>query len=621
MIVHVTGGKALPKEIVDKIVDRTDGVPLFIEELTKSVVESGLVTEAGDHYAVTGLAAPLAIPTTLHASLMARLDRLASVREVAQIGAVVGREFSHELLSAVAGLPREKLDHALGQLVQSGLVVCRGVAPQEVYAFKHVLVRDAAYAGLLRSRKAHLHAKIASVIEQRFPEIVEAEPETLAHHLTEAGLVKEAVGYWLRAGRNAAARCTNLEAIAHLRRGIETLGQLTEGPTKDGLDLDLQLALGPCLIATQPTSSAAAATFARARELCERLGDPPEHLRVLHWLMVALSLRGELPQGREASVALLGLAEARGDRPAMLNAMRGVGLISLLMGRVVEGREMAERTVKEFDASDEAERVAARAVGQDAGAAGLAVLSWALWLLGHMDTAVARMDAALQRADTVKDPHTQAYVCYYASILHALLGEPAVAYQHSERCFILSEEHGFRQWRSVARAIRDICTTVLEPSSDAIDQVVRGLDEYLHVGYQFGITALFVPLCEALFLRHRFDVALEVIEQGIATCDLNSERFFEAEMYRLKAEALLLGNESNAGSHTQSLLDKALTIARSQSARSLELRAALDLARLWHYQGKGTEARHLLAPVYGWFTEGFDTLDLKEAKGLLEELA
>ena len=238
-----------------------------------------------------------------------------------------------------------------------------------------------------------------------------------------------------------------------------------------------------------------------------------------------------------------------------------------------------------------------------------------------MDSAVAQIDAALKRAEAVKDPHTQAYVCYYASVLHALLGEPAVAYQHGERCFILSEEHGFRQWRSVARAIRDICTTVLEPSSDAIDQVVRGLDEYLHVGYQFGITALFVPLCEVLFLRHRFDVALEVIEQGLATCNLNSERFFEAEMYRLKAQALLLGNESNAGGQTQSLLDKALTIARSQRARSLELRAAGDLARLWHYQGKGTEARHLLAPVYGWFTEGFDTRDLKDAKALLEELA
>jgi hypothetical protein len=472
----------------------------------------------------------------------------------------------------------------------------------------------------LKSRRAHLHAKIATVIEQRFSEIVEAEPETLAHHLTEAGLIKEAVSYWLRAGRNAAARCANLEAIAHLRRGIETVGQLTEGPTRDRLDLDLQLALGPCLIATQPTSSAAAATFARARQLCERLEDPPDYLRVLHWLMVALSLRGELPQGREASVALLGLAEARGDRPAILNATRAVGLISLLMGRVVEGREMGERTVKEFDASDEVERAAARAVGQDAGAAGLAVLSWALWLLGHMDSAIARIDAALQRADTIKDPHTQAYVCYYASVLHAWRGEPAVAYQHGERCSILSEEHGFRQWRGVARAIRGICTAVLDPSSDAIDQVVSGLDEYLHVGYQFGITALFVPLCEVLLLRRRFDLVLEVIEQGLATCNLNSERFFEAEMYRLKAQALLLGNESNAGSHAQSLLDKALTIARSQSARSLELRAALDLARLWHYQGKRTEARHLLAPIYGWFTEGFDTSDLKEAKLLLEQL-
>jgi len=363
----------------------------------------------------------------------------------------------------------------------------------------------------------------------------------------------------------------------------------------------------------------AAATFARARQICERLGDPPEYLHVMHWLMVALAVRGELPQAREAAVAVVGLAAARGDRPASINAMRSVGTISLLMGQVVEACEWSERSVKEFGASDEAERLAARAAGQDAGAAGLAVMSWALWVLGHVDKAVARMDIALQRADALKDPHTQAYVCHYASVLYALRGEPIAASRHADRCFKLSMEHGFRQWLSLSRAIRAICAASLDPSS-TVDQAIIELDEYRGAGYQFGITALFALLCEVMLVRRQLDAASELIQQALTKCEANAERFLEAELYRLKARELLLASEPHASIHAQSMLDKALTIAQCQSARSLELRAARDLADLWRDQGKRDAARELLAPIYGWFTEGFDTLDLKEAKALLDEL-
>lgn len=251
---------------------------------------------------------------------------------------------------------------------------------------------------------------------------------------------------------------------------------------KDRIDLDLQLALGPCVIAVHGlASNMAAATFTRARQICERLGDPPEYLHVMNWLMVALAVRGELPQGREAAVAVVDLAEARGYRPALMNAVRAAGLISLLMGRVVEACQWSERNMKEFDASDEAERVAARAAGQDAGAAGLAVMSWALWILGRIDEAVVRMGAALERADAVKHPHTQAYVHYYASVLYALRGEANVARRHAERSLKLSEEHGFGQWRNLARAVHAISAATLDPSS-TIDQVTSGLDEYRGAG-------------------------------------------------------------------------------------------------------------------------------------------
>jgi predicted ATPase len=313
------------------------------------------------------------------------------VREVAQIGAVAGRDFHYELLNAVVGLPREKLEDALGQLVRSELIFRRGEIPHAVYTFKHALVRDAAYAGLLKSRRAHLHAAIANALEQQFPEIVQTQPETLAHHLTEARLIEKAIGYWFQAGKNASLRSANLEAIAHLQRGIEVTGHLPVGHCKDKSELDFQLVLGPCLIATHgPAASTAVATFARARELCEQLGEPPEYLQVMFWLATVSVVRGELPQALEAVVALLSVAEARGDRPALINAIRGRAMILFFLGRIVDACEAIERAVEVFSASQEADRMAARAAGQDAGVAMLALMSWVLWVLGHVDGAVTR---------------------------------------------------------------------------------------------------------------------------------------------------------------------------------------------------------------------------------------
>jgi predicted ATPase len=619
LVERVTGGKILPKEVMDEILARTDGVPLFIEELTKTLLESGLLQERDDHYVLERPLPPLAIPTTLQASLMARLDRLAPVREVAQIGAVAGREFHYELLNAVAGLPRGRLEEALGQLVRSELIFRRGEIPHAVYTFKHTLVRDAAYAGLLKSRRAHLHAAIANALEQRFPEVVQTQPETLAHHLTEAGLIEKAIGYWLQAGKNAALRSANREAIAHLQRGIEVTGRLPVGEGKDKSELDFQLGLGPCLIATHgPAASAAVATFARARELCKQLGEPPEYLQVMFWLATVSVVRGELPQALEAVEALLSAAEARRDRPALINAIRGRAMILFFLGRIVDACEAIEHAVEVFSASQEADRMAARAAGQDAGVAMQALMSWVLWVLGDVDRAVTRMAAALERADAVQHAHTHAYAWYYASVLHALRGEAAIAQVYAERCLALSEQHGFRQWLGLSRAIRGICATALDASGSRLDDVKAALDEYLRAGYQLGITAQFVLLCSALLLRNEPEAALETIDHGLSIVSDNSERFFEAELYRLKARALLMRGAPDA--EAEFLLDQALRIARSQQARSLELRAATDLARLWMNQGKRAEALDVLSSIYVVFTEGFETRDLQEAGALLAEL-
>ena len=619
LVQGVTGGKTLPKEVMDEILVRTDGVPLFIEELTKTVMESGQLQERDGYYVLERPLPSLAIPTTLQASLMARIDRLAPVREVAQIGAVAGRDFHYELVNAVAGLPRERLEDALDQLVRSGLIFRRGEIPHAVYTFKHVLVRDAAYAGLLKSKRRHLHAAIATALEQHFPEIVQTQPETLAHHLTEAGLVEKATGYWLLAGKNAALRSANLEAIAHLRRGIEVTGRLPADEGRDRSELDFQLVLGPCLIATHgPAASEAVATFTRARELCERLGEPPEYLQVIFWVATVSVVRGELPQALEAVTALLSAAEARGNRPALINAIRGQGMILMFMGRILEAREALERAVEVFSASQETDKVAARTAGQDAGVAMLALMSWVLWVLGHVDGAVTRIAAAIKRADAIQHAHTQAYAWYYASVLHALRGEPTIAQAYAERCLALSEHHGFRQWIGLSRAIRGICAAALDGSGSRLDEVKAALDEYQRAGYQLGITAQFVLLCPVLLLRNEPEAALEIIDRGLSIVSRDSERFFEAELYRLKARALLIRGAPDA--EAESLLDRALRTARSQQARSLELRAATDLAKVWKKQGKCAEALDVLSSVCGRFSEGFDTCDLKEARDLLAEL-
>jgi predicted ATPase len=304
---------------------------------------------------------------------MARLDRLASVRLVAQVGAAIGREFSYALLRAVSRLPEDELHASLARLVASELVFQRGALPEAVYAFKHALVQDAAHGSLLRSSRQQLHAQIAEALETHSPEMTNSQPELFAQHYAAAGLVEKSVSYWLKAGRSSAARSANLEAIAHLRRGIEATVGFGNAADKDRVELDLQCALGPCLIATQgPISDQARATFARAHELCERLNGPPQHLTVLYWLAVAHGVRGELSKANEATQAGIVLAEARGDRPALVNFLRGAGLGLLLTGRLIAGRDMAERSVAAFDASDEAQRSAARAAGQDAGVASLA---------------------------------------------------------------------------------------------------------------------------------------------------------------------------------------------------------------------------------------------------------
>ncbi len=620
LVERVTGGKALPDEVLSQILARTDGVPLFVEELTKTVLESGQLQERSGEYVLEQPLPSLAIPMTLHASLMARLDRLASVRDVAQIAAVIGREFNYELLSDLASMPKTKLDEALEQLVQAELIFRRGTIPHAAFSFKHALMRDAAYGGLLKSRRAQLHALLAKILEQKYPSLVEAQPETLAQHLSEAGLLDEAVRYWLQAGRKAAQRSANIEAIAHLQKGLKALAAMPDGAQRDRTELDFAMVLGPSLIATQgPAGADAMPLFKRARELCVQLGDPPESLQVMFWLTTSSVMRGELPLAQETITALLERVDALGNRPALLNAMRGSGMICMFMGHIVEAAARMERAFDAFNSSSDEDRLAARAAGQDAGVADLALLSWTLWLLGQPDSAAARIEMALQRAETIAHPHSQAYACYYAAVLYALRGELATAQKHAERCLTLSEQHAFRPWHGLSRAIRGICRTLLDEESSAIDEVYSAVKEYRSGGYQIGITALYVLLIPALMSRQRYEEALEIIDGGLAIVQDNSEKLFAAELMRLKAQALRHLPAHQERESADALLEGAVRMAREQGAKSLELRAAADLAELSE-AGKRGKARDVLAAALAPFQEGSKTRDLVRAKALLERM-
>ena len=565
---RAAGGKALPDEVMEEILDRADGVPLYVEEYTKTVLNRPSPS--------------LAIPNTLRASLMERLDRLGGeARHAAQTAAVVGREFSYELLSAVPGLHGHNLDAALGELVRAELLFQRDKPPHAVYRFKHALLRDEAYDGLVKIRRVALHAAIASALEDKFPEVVSAQPETLGHHLSRARLPRRALPYWLRAGRNAAKRFANVEAIAHLRKGMEEAGALAEDGERDRFELELTFELGQCLIATQgPASEESLAAFDRARRLCERLGEAPQYPQVMFWLATAGVVRGELQRALEATIAMQGAAEAQGDSAAVMNSVRGQGMIHLFMGRLVEAKEGFEHALALFNRADEPQRLAARAAGQDSGAAALAQLSWVLWLMGSSDAAVVSIEAALERAHAIGHPHTEAYTAYYASILYALREEHETARCHATRCLTLSEKHGFRQWLGLSRAIRATCMSMLAPSSGTLEEVQEDIEKYCGAGYQLGITVLHVLRCHALLLNRRPEAALEAAEHGLSAVLHNNERILEAELCRLKARALLDCGSADAGADARLWLDRALATARRQGARSLELRAAQDLAAL-----------------------------------------
>jgi class 3 adenylate cyclase/tetratricopeptide (TPR) repeat protein len=614
MVAEVTGGRALPDEVLDQIIAKTDGVPLFVEELTKNVLESGLLTDRGEYYALAGPLAPLAIPATLQDSLLARLDRLAPVKEVAQIGAAIGREFSYELLAAVATLGDNELQDALGQLVEAELIFCQGKPPQATYSFKHALVRDVAYETLLRSTRQQLHGRIAGVLRERFPALIESEPELMARHCAEAGSATEAIAYLLRAGRQALERSANAESAGHLGKGLTLLEALPPGPERDAMELDLLVALGPPLVATKGfTDPEVEKIYLRARALCEELGQTTALVPVLVGLANIHLLRAELRQARELGEECLTLAGHHADPGVRMAAHRMLGSTLHFLGEFAQARAHLEQAnaVREsyrrgFDASlylISGSRVYCRSI-----------FARVLWALGYPEQASSSSDEALRLAEETSHSHTLAQALSLAAAFQLDCRDVQRTESLARKAVALAIEHDFPYWQATGSVWWGWALVHRGETEKGLAQIRQSLAQLRARGNVQTIPHALTVLAEVCGRVGEPQEGLEALAEALAVLKRTNERRREAEVYRLKGELLSPGRHWD---EAEACFRRALSVARRQSARMWELRAATGLARLWRDQGRRAEAYDLLAPVYGWFTEGFESADLKEAKGLL----
>jgi class 3 adenylate cyclase/predicted ATPase len=616
LVAQIAGGKVLPDEVIDQIIDRTDGEPLFIEELTKSVLESGLLREERDRYVLDGALPPFAIPTTLHDSLMARLDRLSSVRRVAQIGAAIGREFPYPLLRTISRLAEDELKSALARLVSSELVFQRGLPPDSVYAFKHSLVQDAAHRSLLRGTRQQLHAQIAEALESQSPELMDTQPELFAQHYTEAGLVEKSVDCWGKAGHRSAARSAMAEAAAQFYKGLDQLALLRDGTGRQRMELEFHSALGGALQAAKGYAAPETGrAYARAQELWEQLGSPSEFLRVPVRQSVYHAIRGELDLALRLDEDLLRLSRQHNDYSGLVLGHISSGRELMYMGRFASSRSHLDEVLALYDPISQHSVI--HRTGDDPHVVSLAFLGIVFFCLGFPDQAMARSKAAIAAARSMAHQTSLAVSLTTASRLLSLLGDNATLEQRVGELVSVATEQGFPHWRAVGTIYRGWFEVNNGNVTGGLCLLRSGSDAHRSTGAESLRPYHIALLARAHEIAGQIEEAATQLDDALRIVQKTGERWFAAELNRHKGQLLLRQGHSEAA---EELYRKALSIAREQEAKLWELRAAVSLARLRRDQGRRAEARDLLAPVYDWFTEGFETPDLKNAKALLDEL-
>jgi class 3 adenylate cyclase/predicted ATPase len=616
---RMTDRKTFPPEVRQQIIERTDGVPLFIEEMTKAILESGHLTEADGHYELTGSLSTFAIPTTLQDSLMARLDRLVTAKGIAQMGATIGRQFAYDLLHAVSQLDDTTLQRELGRLVEVEIVYQRGLPPQATYLYKHALIQDAAYQSLLKSTRQQYHQRIGQVLEAQFPETTVTQPELLAHHYTEAGLIEKAMSYWHKAGQSAVQRSAHVEAIRHLRTGLELLQTLPKTPERTQREVDMYIALGTSLIATKGWAvPEVEETYSSAQQLCEHLDDPHQLFPVLWGLWAHALVCAEYKTAHARGEQLLTLAQHAQDSTMLLVAHGVLGRTLFYLGTVASAQTHFAQGIALY--GPQQHRASTFLYGEDAGVVCHSFASWALWFLGCPDQGLRQSQEAMALAQQIAHPFSLGFALFFAAVLHLCRREVRLTQERAAAVMSLAKEQGFQYWIDGGSIYHGWALAQQGQGKEGIEQMHQGMKAWRAAGAELGRSLILTLLAEAYGTMGQPEAGLTVLAEALVHVEHTGECYYEAEIHRLKG-ALLLQQSSANQAEAEHCFHHAIAIAQNQQAKSWELRAATSLARLWQSQGKRQEAHDLLAPVYGWFTEGFDTADLKDAKALLEALA
>jgi tetratricopeptide (TPR) repeat protein len=610
MIRDLLKGGSMPQPLLDQIIEKADGVPLFIEELTNSTLSTPLRTR-GD-FEHTGQPISLRVPETLSDALMERLDRVAPSRKLAQIAAVIGREFSHAVLSAASQIDKDDMQSALSLLEQADIIYRVGVSPFIRFAFKHVLLRDAIYDSLLRSKKQQIHADIAAIFERDFPELAENQPEVLAFHYQEAGNQQEAIRCWFKSGQRALTHSGNVEAIANFRKALRLVSTLPETPERIKQEIDIQLALGIPLIAVQGYASAETReAFSRAGALCLRLGDIPEYFQALFGSWGHCWMCGKNDEALLMAEEFLSRSKALSDPVLVMVSHRVMGSTLLTVGDFQSSANHFEETIRL--SPNKGKQSLYNLYMVEPKAASLLLLSWDLWFLGYPDRSLSRVSEALALAQELGHPYTVAFAHYMTSVVHLLRGDAARAFESAEKSFEISQEQRFSLYAILSRISRGRAVGDLGRLGEARAEIALGIEEARRKGIGFMLPMMDSWLADIHAKAGENAHALAIVERTLTNTSDVTGRSWESELHRQRAQILLTLNPSRV-SKAESHLKKSIEVARSQSAKSLELRAATSLAELWRTQGRPDEARALLEPIYLWFEEGAETADIRRAR-------
>jgi class 3 adenylate cyclase/predicted ATPase len=620
MIKEMSEEGDLSQQTLDQIIDKAEGVPLFIEELTTSILSAPRQSrpQNGGFEGTTPIG-NAKVPETLHDALMERLDRVSHGRQLAQIAAVIGREFSYDLLTVASRTDETDLRSTLSRLEAADIIIRTGLLPSVRFSFKHALLRDAVYNSLLRGRRQEIHADIAAMLATHFRELTDNRPEILAYHYSEAGNSEKAIRCWREAGRRAIAKSANVEAISHLRNALHHLGTLPDTPERSTQEIEIQLALGIPVIAVQGyVAPETRETFARARALCLKDDKPREHFQALFGLWGHAWMSGKNDEALAMANEFLPRAEATSDGIVQMVGHRIMGSTLLTIGQFATSRHHFEESIAL--SKREGRPPIHELYMVEPQVASLLLLSWDLWFLGYADQSLARVSEALALAQNLTQPYSIAFAHYMTSVVHLLRGDPDRALESAEQSLEVSREQRFSLYALLSMISRGRALGELGRLGEATTEIETGLAEGRRTGVGFMRPMMQSWLADAHARSGDNETALSVVEQTLNEISDATGRSWQAELLRQKAEILLRLNPSKV-EEAQSHLKNALEIARRQNAKALELRAATSLAELWRQHGKADEARDLLEPVCRWFEEGAATADLKRAHEVLKSLS